>query len=47
MKCVDCNKEVGPGKVYCPYCGGEMFRNAEKQRAKDYLSVYWFKRTME
>ncbi|MCL6588839.1 MAG: hypothetical protein K6U80_02695 [Firmicutes bacterium] len=45
MKCVDCHKEVGPGKVYCPYCGGEMFRKATAQRGNNFMPVYWFKRT--
>ena len=35
MKCVDCKKEVGPGKEYCPHCGGELYRNAVVKHSVD------------
>ncbi len=35
MKCADCKKEVGPGKEYCPHCGGELYRNSVAKRSID------------
>ncbi len=43
MKCVDCKKEVGPGKEYCPHCGGELFRNsAAKKNSVDLVKAMYF-----
>jgi rRNA maturation endonuclease Nob1 len=48
MKCLDCKKEVGPGKEYCPHCGGELFRNsAAKQNSNDPVkALYYFRNTV-
>jgi rRNA maturation endonuclease Nob1 len=39
MKCVDCKKEVGPGREYCPHCGGELYRHAVAKHSIDTLKV--------
>ncbi|HEX3047101.1 MAG TPA: hypothetical protein VHY08_20275 [Bacillota bacterium] len=43
MKCVDCKKEVGPGKEYCPHCGGELFRNSvAKRNSADSIKTFYY-----